>query len=90
MHVSPISVTKRLLAAFCPRDNSLPFFMVAPISQSKNYSRKVGTRRNMENACSRYSSLNLTNSELFKSDNVSTAKNFLNYIIKKHFTRYVN
>lgn len=36
MHVSPISVTKRLLAAFCPRDNSLTFFMVAPISQMKN------------------------------------------------------
>lgn len=39
MHVSPISVTKRLLATFCPRDNSLSFFMTAPISQLKNYSR---------------------------------------------------
>lgn len=28
MHVSPISVTKRLLATFCPRDNSPLFFMV--------------------------------------------------------------
>lgn len=52
MHVSPISVTKRLLAAFCPRDNSLSFFMTAPISQLRNYSRKVAdTLRNVENAC---------------------------------------
>jgi len=43
MHVSPISVTKRLLAAFCPRDNSLQFFIVAPISHLKNYNRKVDT-----------------------------------------------
>lgn len=47
MHVSPISVTKRLLAAFCPRDNSPPFFMAAPISRLKNYSRKVGTLRSV-------------------------------------------
>lgn len=43
MHVSPISVTKRLLAAFCSRDNSLLFFIDTPISQLKNYNRKVGT-----------------------------------------------
>lgn len=41
MHVSPISVTKRLLATFCPRDNSLSFFIALPISQLKNCSRKV-------------------------------------------------
>ena len=62
MHVSPISVTKRLLAAFCPRDNSLPFFMAAPISQLRNYSRKVAdTLRNVENAKQDgYSSLSQT------------------------------
>lgn len=42
MHVSPISVTERLLATFCPRDNSFSFFTSAPISQLKNYSREVG------------------------------------------------
>jgi len=47
MHVSSISVTKRLLAAFCSRDNSLSFFIAAPISQLKNYSRKVGTLWNI-------------------------------------------
>lgn len=44
MHVSPISLTKRLLATFCPRDNSLSSFMAAPISQLKNYSQEVATR----------------------------------------------
>lgn len=43
MHVSPISLTKRLLATFCPRDNSLSSFMAAPISQLKNYSQEVAT-----------------------------------------------
>lgn len=59
MHVSPISVTERLLAAFCPRDNSLPFFIAALISQLKNYSRKVGTlRQAWRTACSGYWSEN--------------------------------
>lgn len=60
MHVSPISVTERLLAAFCPRDNSPQFFMAGPISQLKNYSRKVGILRNVENMCDGHSSLSKT------------------------------
>lgn len=39
--LSPIFVTERLLATFCPRDNSLLFFMAAPISQLENYSQEV-------------------------------------------------
>lgn len=39
MHVSLISVAERLLATFCPRDNSPSFFMACPISQLKNYGR---------------------------------------------------
>lgn len=63
MHVSPISVTKRLLATFCPRDNSLSFFMAAPISQLKNYSREVGTLWNVN----RYRSLNPHRIHLWQS-----------------------
>lgn len=49
MHVSPISVTKRLLATFCPRDNSPLFFMATPISSLKNYSQEVHVFRNVKN-----------------------------------------
>lgn len=62
MHVSPISVTKRLLATFCPRDNSLSFFIAAPISQLKNYNREVGTLWNVN----RYWSLNIRRMRLYE------------------------
>lgn len=60
MHVSPISVTKRLLAAFCPRDNSPPFFMAAPILGWRIIAGKSVHFGAWGNMCDGYSSLSKT------------------------------